>query len=67
MKVNLYQLETQWKQFISSLKPQRQTNSHTAPASHYVDTRKSADNPEERHRLSLNDIKDRLDEWDRQK
>lgn len=65
--MNLYQLEQQWKQFISSLKTRRQTSSHTAPESHYFDSVRSTDNPGESQRLSLNDIKDRLDEWDRQK
>lgn len=65
--MSLYQLEAQWKQFKSSLMARRQANSHNAAESQYFGSDKSAENPEERHRLSLNDIKDRLDEWDRQK
>lgn len=60
----LHRLEAQWTRLKQNLNAWRQLESDNASETHYSNSDKPVADRQDRSRLSLDDIKARLDEWD---
>lgn len=63
--MNLHQLEAQWRQLKATIKPRLQIPARSASYDTHPPPDTPTDDEKKSWRLSLTDIKERLEDWDK--